>query len=272
MTLSLDAYLDRINHRAPVRPDLDTLTALHRAHLIHIPYENLDIHRGVPLTLDLPTLYRKIVVDRRGGWCFEMNGLLAWALREIGFDVTLLASSVGRGSADEPFIGDHLILLVQLDRPYLADVGFGNGLFEPIPLAEGRYRQGGLEFGLRLAGDRWWFENQPDGGAGYDFTLEPHALADFAAESYRLQTSPASGFVRATVCFRFTPEGLLTLRGAVFRRLTAAGEQEQIIEDAESYARILDEAFDLRFSSGDAAALWEKVWTRHLAWRKAQGT
>lgn len=271
MTLSLEAYLDRIEHRAPLRPDLDTLTALHRAHLIHIPYENLDIHRGCRLTLDMPTIYRKIVEDRRGGWCFEMNGLFAWALGEIGFDVTLLASCVGRESVEEPFVGDHLILLVHLDRPYLADVGFGNGLFEPIPLAEGRYRQGRFEYGLRLDGDRWWFENQSDGGVGYDFTLEPCAFADFAAESYRLQTSPASGFVRSTVCFRFTPEGVFTLRGAVLHRLTAAGEQEQIIEDALSYGRTLAEVFGLHFDGEESAALWEKVWARHQVWKRSQG-
>ncbi|MBK8023295.1 MAG: arylamine N-acetyltransferase [Chloroflexi bacterium] len=227
--------------------------------------------QGCPLTVDLPAIYGKIVEGRRGGWCFEMNGLLAWALREIGFDVTLLASSVGRASAEEPFVGDHLILLVRLDRLYLADVGFGNGLFEPIPLAEGRHRQGIFEYGLRREsgreGEHWWFENQPHGGPGFDLTLEPRSLADFAAESHRLQTSPDSGFVRSTVCFRFTPEGMVALRGAVLRHLTAAGEQEQIIEDAGAYARALADGFDLHLSDADIDALWEKVWARHLAWR-----
>ncbi len=263
----LAAYLNRINYDLPVRPDLATLIGVHRAHLLNITYENLDIHRGCPLTVDFDTFYAKIVEGRRGGWCFEMNGLLAWALREIGFEVTLLASAVGRASVDEPFEPDHLILRVDLDQPYLADVGFGNGLLEPIPLAAGRYRQAGwLEFGLRREGDRWWFENQPYGGPGFDFTLEPYQLADFAAESHYLQTSPESGFVRTTVCHRYTPEGIVTLRGAVLRRVTVEGQRDELISDAASYARTLADVFDLHLEDTDT--LWEKVWARHQVWAK----
>jgi N-hydroxyarylamine O-acetyltransferase len=267
MLPTLRAYLDRVRYTAPARPDLAALIGLHRAHLLNIPYENLDIHRGCPLTIDLDAIYRKIVTERRGGWCFEMNGLFAWALREIGFEVTLLASSVGRASADEPWSGDHLILRVDLDRPYLADVGFGNGLFEPIPLAEGRYRQRFSEYGLRRAGDRWWFTNQQYGGPGFDFTLEPYQLSDFAPQSRFLQTSPESGFVRTTVCHRFTPDGIVTLRGAVLRRVTAAGQHDDVIDDAAAYARALADVFDLQLE--DTGALWEKVWARHQVWAQS---
>ncbi len=266
MPPKLDAYLDRINYPAPVRPDLPTLIGVHRAHLLTITYENLDIHRGCPLTVDFDTFYAKIVEDRRGGWCFEMNGLLAWALREIGFEVTLLASAVGRTSAAEPFAPNHLILRVDLDRPYLADVGFGNGLLEPIPLAVGRYRQGFLEFGLRADGERWWFENHPSGGPGFDFTLEPYELADFAAQSHYLQTSPESGFVRTVVCHRFTADGIVTLRGAVLRRVTADGQRDEVLTDAAAYTRTLAQIFDLQLD--DVDVLWEKVWARHQAWQQ----
>ncbi len=264
MPPTLVAYLDRINYDAPVRPDLPTLIGVHRAHLLNIIYENLDIHRGCPLTVDFDTFYAKIVEERRGGWCFEMNGLLAWALREIGFEVTLLASAVGRTSVDEPFAPNHLILRVDLDQPYLADVGFGNGLLEPIPLAEGRYQQGWLEFGLQRDGDRWWFQNQPYGGPGFDFTLEPYQLSDFAQQSHHLQTSPESGFVRTTVCHRYTPEGIITLRGATLRHVTVEGQRDEVIRDAATYARTLADVFDLHLEDTDA--LWEKVWTRHQVW------
>lgn len=111
--------------------------ALHRSHLYAIPYENLDIHLGRKLTLDPDHIYHKIVEERRGGWCYEMNGLFSQALRQMGFDVTLLGSSVGspaQGGVDGDL--DHLILLVQVDKqPWLADVGFGKGL-----LIRSRYR------------------------------------------------------------------------------------------------------------------------------------
>lgn len=268
MPATLAAYLRRINYNLPVRPDLPTLIGVHRAHLLNITYENLDIHRGCLLTVDFDTFYVKIVEERRGGWCFEMNGLLAWALREIGFAVTLLASAVGRSSADEPFAPNHLILRVDLDQPYLADVGFGNGLLEPIPLTEGRYQQDWREFGLRRDGDRWWFQNQPYGGPGFDFTLDPYQLADFAEQSDYLQTSPESGFVRTTVCHRYTPEGIVTLRGATLRRVTAEGQRDEVIRDATTYTRTLADVFDLQLEDTDA--LWEKVWARHQVW--AQGS
>ena len=79
--MNLDRYLERIDFRDSPSLDLDTLRSLHRSHLAAIPYENLDIHLGRSLQLDLGEMYRKIVLDGRGGWCYEMNGLFAWALR-----------------------------------------------------------------------------------------------------------------------------------------------------------------------------------------------
>src|SRR5260370_5373273 len=92
----LSAYLQRIGYDRPVRTDLETLIGLHRAHLLNITYENLDIHLGRRLSLDPAAIFDKLVTGRRGGWCYEMNGLLAWALREIGFEMTLLAGTLGR--------------------------------------------------------------------------------------------------------------------------------------------------------------------------------
>lgn len=171
--MKIDAYLARIGYRGPLQVDLETLTALHRAHLLAIPYENLDICLGRTLSLDEAAIYQKLVTARRGGWCYEMNGLFAWALEALGFAVQRLASTVGRQSpATED--GSHLILLVELDRPYLADVGFGNGLLEPIPLEEGTYRQEFLTYRLAQQGERWWLTNH--GGQSIDFTLAPRRL------------------------------------------------------------------------------------------------
>jgi N-hydroxyarylamine O-acetyltransferase len=266
--MELKAYLDRIHYDGDLTPNLATLNALQRAHLLTIPYENLDIHRDCPVTTDVAQIYDKIVTNHRGGWCFEMNGLLAWALREAGFDVTLMSSHVGRTEVTETGVGDHLILLVNLDKPYLADVGFGNGFLEPLPLAEGTYQQGFLNFGLKQKDGRWWFTNHLYGGAGYDFDLQPYQLSDFDGQSTRLQTSPESGFVKTTVCMRFTPEGGMTiLRGAVLRKIDVTGAHDQTVESEADYTQVLNDEFDLRLP--DADALWEKVWARHQAWVKA---
>ncbi|MFO7169342.1 MAG: arylamine N-acetyltransferase [Chloroflexota bacterium] len=263
--MRLADYLARIGYRGPIAQDSATLRALHRAHLLAIPYENLDIHLGRRLTLDEEQIFDKIVRQRRGGWCFEMNGLFAWALRAAGFSVRLLSGTVSRG---QPGVveGNHLILLVELERPYLVDVGFGNGFLEPIPLEPGEHVQNGWVYALQREGDRWIFHNHQHGGPGFDFTLEPRALADFAGQCHTLQTSPESGFVRVAVCHRFTPERILSLRGAVLANVTPADVTKRVIADADDYRRVLREQFDLEI---DVEALWPKVWESHLAWSGA---
>jgi N-hydroxyarylamine O-acetyltransferase len=269
--MQLAAYLDRIGVREPTRPDLPTLRALHRAHLLAIPYENLDIHLGRRLSLDVPRIFDKLVGERRGGWCFEMNGLFAWALREVGFDVRLLAGTVNRALRGDAAHGNHLVMCVQLDGPYLADVGFGNGFLEPLPLGEGRYRQGHLSYSLAREGERWQFDNHEQGGAGYDFTLAPHRLADFAGQCDELQTAPTSSFVRTAVCHRFTPDGIVSLRGAVLSIAGAAGATTHTVTGADEYVALLEEQFGLCLPQ--AAALWPEVWRRHQEWidQQAQG-
>ncbi len=269
--MQLQAYLDRIQYSGDLTPNLTTLNALQRAHLLNIPYENLDIHRDCPLTTDIKQIYEKIINQNRGGWCFEMNGLLSWALREVGFKVTLMSSFVGRDKVQETGAGDHLILRVDLDQPYLADVGFGNGFLKPLPLAEGTYQQGFLTYRLSKQDGRWWFTNHRYGGPGFDFNLEPYQLSDFAGQSTRLQTSPESGFVKTTVCMRFTPDGgMVILRGAVLRHITAEGAHDKTLDTLSGYKRVLSHEFDLHLP--DVDVLWDKVWTRHQAWVKVNGS
>jgi N-hydroxyarylamine O-acetyltransferase len=265
--MNLDAYLDRIGYHGALDPTLATLTALHRTHLLSIPYENLDIHLGSYLSVDPEKIFDKIVTRHRGGWCYEMNGLFSWALREIGFDVTLMSSDVRDEFVGDGSAGDHLVLRVMLDqRPYLVDVGFGNGILEPIPLEAGQYQQGYLNYHLLNEGERWFFQNHQYGGPGFVFTLQPHTLSDFTRRCDELQTLPDSGFVRATVCFRFTPQGYICLRGAVLTTVTEQGTSEQSVENSATYEQVLNSQFDLHFLSEQIEALWEKVWARHQLW------
>ena len=95
-----------------------------------------------------------------------MNGLLAWALEEIGFKVTRMAGGVMRVVHGDANVGNHLVLRIDLDRPYLADVGFGDGMLEPVPIKEHLFRHDFLDYRLEDLGDRWWrFHNHPLGGA-----------------------------------------------------------------------------------------------------------
>lgn len=276
---SLTSYLARIGYIGPIEPTFDVLRAVHRQHLISIPYENLDIHLSRAVSLDLDTIFDKLVTRRRGGWCYEMNALLAWALGEIGFDVRLLSGTVGREQRGDAVEGNHLVLLVRLDQLYLADAGFGNAFLEPLPLVESEHVQGPFVFRLERTphlspplargGDRWHFHNHAHGGAGFDFTLAPRELSDFAAQCRWLQTSPESGFVRIAVCHRLRPDGVISLRGVVLQTVIADGVAERVIETEDDYRRTLREDFALELGD-DLSRLWSKVWTSHLAWATAQ--
>src|SRR6185437_1352334 len=174
--MELQAYLDRIGYAGPVRPDLATLRAVHRAHLQAIPYENLDVQLGRPVTIDPARAYDKIVGCRRGGWCYEMNGLLGWALGEIGFSVTRMAGAAMRQERGDFTTGNHLVLRVDLPEeptPWIADVGFGDGILDPFPLRAAHLETEGHRFRLEAMDAGWWrFHNHEFGGAkSFDFTL-----------------------------------------------------------------------------------------------------
>ncbi|MGE0812882.1 MAG: arylamine N-acetyltransferase [Vicinamibacterales bacterium] len=264
----LGRYLARVGFDGRPAATLDTLRAIHRAHLHAIPYENLDIHLGRPLPLDREAAFHKLVDERRGGWCYEMNGVFGWVLESMGFDVRYVAGAAGRATSGDAAHDNHLVLIVTLDRPYVVDVGFGDGFLDPLPLEPGTYRQGFLEFRLSRDGDWWRMHNHAHGGAdSFDFTLAPRDYASFAAKCHELQTSPASSFVKTTVCERFTPDGLVILRSATLREVTAEGARDRVVADAAEYVRVLRERFGL--APPGIAALWPIVWRRHLAWQAA---
>lgn len=262
----VDRYAARVGYQGPRDATLATLRALHRAHLLAIPYENLDIHLGLPISLDPEAMFTKLVDERRGGWCFEMNGLLGRVLETLGFDVRYLSGAVGRSRKGWRAQGNHLVLLVTLDRPWIVDVGFGDGFLTPLPLEVGSYRQGFLDYRVSRDGPRWRVDSHIYGGAdGFDFTLTARQLGDFAIQCHELQTSPDSSFVQTTVCERFEGSGLVMLRGATLREVRAEGVTSTTIESAAAFDRVLRERFDLAISGVDA--LWPRVWERHLAWQ-----
>ena len=264
-TVQLETYLNRISHSVPPSATLETLCAVQAAHLSAIPYENLDIHLGRTLPLGVSAAYQKIVLERRGGWCYEMNALLAWALEGIGFRVALLSSGVLRPGGVTPD-GDHLLLCVTLEGiDYIVDAGFGDGAIAPLPLIEGTYQRGFLEYRMERDGEHWIMRNPVSSNtAGFRFLKRPRATSDFTERCAYLQTSSESGFVRTTVCQRITSDALYTLRGAVLTTLTATGSTQRTLETPADYKATLLETFKLELPEADS--LWGKVWARHLEW------
>ncbi len=264
MSARLDAYLHRIGFAGTPRVDLDTLTELHRRHLLAIPYESLDVMCGVPVSRDPDAIHDKLVSRRRGGWCYEMNGLLGWALEEIGFDVMRMAGGVMRATAGDGQIGNHLVLCVRCERDWLVDVGFGDGMLLPVPLAAHAFVQLDLPFRLERLDDGFWrFHNQPHGGAAsFDFQHVPADPDLLDARCAWLQSADESPFRQVGVCQRFTEAGPMMLRGRVLRRVERGQATDTTLPDVAAWKAVLRELFGIEVPGCEvvfeAAVAWEK--------------
>lgn len=262
--MQIENYLQRIGIRRAPRPNLSSLRALHRAHLMSIPYENLDVQLGRPIEMDIPAIYDKIVDRRRGGWCYEMNGLFGWALGELGFSVTRATGSVMREVLGDASNGNHLVLRVDLDEGvYLADVGFGDGPIEPIRITAGQFSVHGFEFDLAAVDSAWWrLRNHPRGAApSFDFNLARADEVLLAQKSEWLQSAPTSIFVQNAICQRFSTEGISVLRGRTLRRIAGLDAVDILIGSADEFVHILTTEFALDLP--EARDLWPKICERH---------
>jgi N-hydroxyarylamine O-acetyltransferase len=252
------AYLERIGWDGPLTPSADTLAGLHAAHMHCVPFENLSIHMGEPIVLDERALFEKIVLRRRGGFCYELNGLFAWLLRTLGFRVSMLAAEV-RSAAGEwgpPF--DHMALLVALDEPWLADVGFGDSFVEPLRLAPGvEQAQHASSYRMEQEGDRWMVVRRTCAGPWipqYRFDLTPHPLGAYEAMCLYHQTSPESHFTQNRVCSMATPAGRITISGTRLIRTTSSERVERELAGDAEYLGALSEHFGIGL--GAAASGW----------------
>jgi N-hydroxyarylamine O-acetyltransferase len=212
--LDLRAYLSRVGYDGDGTPSAETLCALHRAHVAAIPFENLDIRLGRGIAVDLESVQAKLVARRRGGYCYEHGILFAAALERLGYGVQRLLGRVG-GYTEQPRGRTHMALLVDAgDERWLADVGFGGGLLEPLPFAPGvERRQGGWTFRLRAAGAGWEVEERrPDGWATlYGFADERHYPADVVVANHYTSTFAGSPFVTRVVVTRRDEQALREL-------------------------------------------------------------
>ena len=264
--MNLERYFERIGYAGSTRPDHGTLRALHTAHVLHVPFENLDVQLGHPLTTEVPAAYAKIVERRRGGWCYEQNGLLGWALAELGFEVTRIAGAVMRQVNGEATAASHLCLLVRVPgsgREHLVDVGFGGSLLEPIEVAETEQHHAPFGIRLKAVGDGYWrFEERVEEEAfGFDFRTEPADERALAGKCEYLQTSAESPFVLNAVVQQRGPGIHTSLRGRVLTTITTTGTQERLIDCADEFADVLADTFALDLP--EAAGLWPRILNRH---------
>jgi N-hydroxyarylamine O-acetyltransferase len=243
--MEIDAYLRRIRYAAETEPSQNTLRSLHRAHMFAVPFENLDISLGRKIICDENRFRHKIVNERRGGFCYEMNGAFAELLRALGFKVTLLSARVCGGDGSEGPEFDHLALRVDLEEPWLADVGFGDSFVEPLLLKPGlEQAQFAKCYRLTSARGGLCLEANIDGAwrQQYVFTLEPRQLSEFAAMCHYHQTSPDSPFTRKRVCSLATLDGRITVTGDKLIETRNGVREERTLAEDERLA-ILRERF-----------------------------
>jgi N-hydroxyarylamine O-acetyltransferase len=251
--LNIKVYLERINYHGSLAPTAETLRELQFAHLLTVPFENLSIHAKEPIVLEDEALFTKIVERRRGGFCYEANGLFAALLRALGFDVRLLSASVANAEGEFGPDFDHMTLMVSLEQRWLADVGFGDSFRAPLLLDErGEQVQGCRAYSIHSDGSHLIMMQREEGGpwkAQYRFTLQPHTYADYAEMCRYHQTSTQSHFTRARICSRATEEGRITLSEMRFINTSGAGgRQERNLTNEEEYAAILREQFGIIMS------------------------
>ena len=212
--MDVDAYLRRIEYDGPRQPSTKTLHSLHRQHLFTVPFENLDIPLGTPIDLDLERIYDKIVTRRRGGFCYELNGLFAHLLRGMGFQVQMLSARVRREEGGFGPEFDHMLLKVDLDEPWLVDVGFGDSFVDPIVFhAGGADHVNEHRYVVLPFGDEWQLLREDEKGQTplYAFRDVAYGLRDYQEMCAFHQNSPESHFTKSWICSRATPEGRITL-------------------------------------------------------------
>jgi N-hydroxyarylamine O-acetyltransferase len=250
-TIMIDttAYLQRIHYTGRLEPTADTLDALQQAHLLAVPFENLDIHLGRPIILDHDSLFDKIVRQRRGGFCYELNGLFAILLQQLGFDVTLLSARVTTADGGFGPEYDHLALLVQLEERWLVDVGFGDSFHRPLRLDEpGEQEDGRRAYRLDFDGTNYTLY-QRDGLAAwqpqYIFSGRPRRFGEFDEMCLYHQTSPDSPFPNKRLCTQATVDGRITVSNQRLIISQNGARQEQELPDKAAFTAALQHYFGI---------------------------
>jgi N-hydroxyarylamine O-acetyltransferase len=276
------AYLEHLGVDAtPGEVDAATLTAVARAHVARVPYENIDIYRGEPPGIE-PLACVERVIGGRGGYCFHLNGALVTLLEWLEVDVTRHVSGVQGGGREAPGPnGNHLGITVVLPdgSRWFVDAGLGDGPVDPLPLVFGTYEQSGFTYELRPSDfdpEGWRLEHDPRGAfVGADFAAAPARTEQFMDMHRQLSTEPTSGFVRVADIMRRTPEGVEVLRGCMHLTTTSAGTESVEVESEGDWWGTVIDGFGLAYGdlpAEERARVWGMVRSAHEAWETAGGS
>jgi N-hydroxyarylamine O-acetyltransferase len=245
--MNLNSCLKRIKISQLEKPNLSFLSELQEHHLLTVPFENLDIHQGEKIVLDENRIYEKIVVNERGGFCYELNGLFCWLLRSLGFSVSMVSSQVYR-LAEDMFTPqfDHMVLLVNLEKAYLVDVGFGDTFRNPIALPDGIVEDISGTYRVQPFGsapDTYILQKQENNSWQnvYSFTTHPRVMSDFTQMCTFHQTSPKTHFTQEIICTMATINGRVSLSDD-FLTITdgSSKKKTKVVSDKDFKHKLMD--------------------------------
>ncbi|WP_166462710.1 arylamine N-acetyltransferase family protein [Amycolatopsis acidicola] len=282
--IDIDGYLLRLGITEREPPSAEALWRLHTAHITHVPYDSLDIQLGRPGPLDPAASAGRVVRDGRSGYCYHLNGAFSELLKGLGYRVTRHKGGSSMSPGEPPNVdGGHLALTVTGlgDDGWMVDAGLGDGLFTPVPLVEGTYRQGPFSFALRhsaVAPGGWQFVHDEQGSFhALDFGPEPVEMDVFAEEHEHLSRSPESGFVRTCTVQRRDACSIDLLRSLTLTRFDASGKSKTLLDKEKDWRAAIVDVFGVEphaYPDEDWTKLWKLAAAQHERYlaRKAGGT
>lgn len=272
------SYLERIGVDHPGSPSAESLRRLHRGHVECVPFDNLDIQLGRRTTIDPGDSAERIVGGGRGGYCFHLNGAFSALLLALGYDVMRHAGGVQRSTNGAPNLsGNHLTVTVRglpneacPSGVWMVDVGLGSTLYEPLPLHEGEYRQGGFVYRLGpsdVEPGAWRLEQSPSiGPTGMDFRRRAARIEEFEAMHEYLSSDPDSPFVQVATVQRRHAGGADVLRGLLLTRFGAGAPSVSTIESRSEWFALLDNVFGMSLADlgpEERDRLWSRLVAAH---------
>jgi N-hydroxyarylamine O-acetyltransferase len=253
--MDISTYLRRIGYNRVVFRDLSTLRALQQHHVFAIPFETMDIHNKIPIILRIESLFQKVILDNRGGYCYELNTLFHRLLTVSGFKVSMISGRIlhGQGYGRE---FEHMALMVELDgKRWLVDVGYGDFSVQPLAIEPGEIQSDGRTFyqivdgivvdGKEYLGVAKWNDSKQTFKIEYIFTLTPRVLADFEAMNEFHQTSSESHFARAMIVSLPIPNGRISLINNKIIKTENGRKQSRTLLSEEQRDRVLEKYFHM---------------------------
>ena len=262
--IKVKKYLERIGYDGPLEPTAEVLKNLHACHVYAVPFENLNIHMDRPVSLDVDHIYEKVLTDRRGGYCYELNTLFATLLQHIGFDLYFSLGRVLYGYSEGLYerAQTHALVMTKIDGElWLSDVSFGNGLLESIKLDEGEVTQINQRYLVTREDDLYvisiWVKDSWSRLFATD--TRPVYKCDLEILNYFSSTSDKSVFTQRPFCTLPTPTGRVTIDGKNLIERHADESVTSPIDSLEDYSRLMTEKFGIPQRESRLVKVFERM-------------